>query len=355
MLADHQERGVDLGDFTREVETSTGVSAKELTSRGASEYDSLMRRVRGGESIEVGVEFEELRETLVRGALQQIEGLRNSGVIVESRPGFEGYTALMLSGDHMAMRYVTPGRQDIVEVLDRHREVVAEKSDQGFNRLLAVPSLAPVSVMVDAFMRRLQRASALGTLKGLGGEPFELIESGDNWRSLGRIFTEYERHQANYPAPTLSDGIDKYEQREQLRFRGWEFFLVQDPEVATTVTDDMFGTGQRTPLAAGWSAIDCINQLSVGGVYEHEVGYTPHVYFAHAMRELQRRQTVFDTKTETLLFGSVLSMPDGTTRVMRLSMTEKESGSKVIKPRIFASEPTREAPTAYGRTAVRLL
>lgn len=355
MQADQSGRSVDLGDFTREVESSTGVPAEQITSRGTQQEDELILSAKEHPSVESAPDFELLQKKLIGDVHSQLDVLRRSGIIV-SDAEYEGYNSLLLPGDNWAHCYPPPSDERLENLLEQYRDVVIDKSRQGFDRMIAVPALCPIGMLARAYIDRLEAVSDKGELIDCDGKHVALQRMSDLRGVFANLFSDYDAQSKYYPERFDEwDGLDLYELRVQPQLPGWELFMVQDPVTASDFPEVRYGMGDRTPLPIGWPATRCTEQLSRGGVYKHEVGYTPRLYFSHALQELDQRSIAFDTTTETLLFGASIRLASGHVNVARISTEQIEADSNIIRPMVITAEPFTTSVSACGRTAVRLI
>ena len=200
--------------------------------------------------------------------------------------------------------YPVPTHIEIAKWLkhEEQAEFLEKKREQGFTRLLLVPSKLPLSSFIKNYQDTIASHRKEGTLllsdgTKVTGPPYEGEEV--------RVWEEYENADSNgkliYTPKEFSrnhGGIVKGDIPE-----GWTVILTEDllnlPQEGKGETK-----GGRHQLETNKTPIEYLKLLQTTPPYKGEVGYTPETYIIDAITRLEECNQTTDDLTYSYLTGA---------------------------------------------------
>lgn len=191
-------------------------------------------------------------------------------------------------------RYAVPEFKDVKRLLTRHKKLVAQKSKQGFTRLLMTPFAMPVPRLIQVVSKTIKSQAKAGGLNDRKGNPIRI-------KTL-KPFWIWRRFKSVLETPRLvyfpqshhiddSKGLDK---RKAMRAKkvcaipGWSIGLVREPDSFNKKTP------QRPAFKKGLSPQEYFEAMR-DKAYVGETGWTLEDFLTDfILRLVQDKAMVFD-------------------------------------------------------------
>ena len=294
-------------DFTAAVAAETGVPAAELTRRADPVVDpddnllALAKAANAGRKAERGGDLPDILRPLADQYEDQVQKLLAIGC--ELRDGSLSFTGID------GQVYTLPDQEGIEKLLAEKADLLIEKSEQGFDRLLLVPFGMSIDHLAEQYEAALREAHANGRLCDVDGSQLDLNTEQPvyDWVEMrqadlnNEIVYDPKRFDDNHGGKTkaemLADGATP----------GWQILLVEDVErqgLGNNPRENAAQTvGDRPQLVTNHSSNDYLSKFGEEP-YQGEVGLTPEAYIALVLNELKEHGKVLDTETGTFLTGA---------------------------------------------------
>ena len=226
--------------------------------------------------------------------------LKEYGVLGEGN--LEGIVAI--TGD----RWVPPTAEELERLLAERADVLEQKIEQGFTKLIVVPFAGSLDRLAEKYGEALKEAHSKGTLLDSSGQPLELDTNEPVWiwdplknaDAKGELVYRPEEFGDNHNGMTKEEiiGVDGTP--------GWRLLLVEEGMSDIPKAGQGKTIGGRPQLECGKNSTEYLRILRDDPAYENEVGLTPEAYLALAMTELKENHRVLDDETYTALVDSYL-------------------------------------------------
>lgn len=198
--------------------------------------------------------------------------------------------------------YQMPTVEQVKERLEAYKEVVEQKAEQGFKKVLVVPFGLPLERLKEAYGHTIKEHKAAGTLKEADGSDLDLDQDTPVW-----VWDQY--NQADLPTTDKAKQIvynpkafDKNNHQGHTKAE----ILAADPSQAFQIllleeTPHIPRKGQatevggRTQLETDQTPREYLETLGKAGTnYAHETGLTLEAWLTHASLHLERTNQVLD-------------------------------------------------------------
>lgn len=299
-------------DFVREFEL--GKASGDLSGQELMDLKDVINALLKGDT-----EAARFREAVLPPQLKlkeqyesQVRVAWNSGLFEESLPGQveAGKTSLPFI-ERKGQKYPMPTWKEVQKILHKpeNREIIKEKSAQGFTQMLIVPFGYDLKTMCGKFKEKVRELDQTGLnadgssnpdkgIFGVGGEKVEFkrdddkypVYIWDSWTEEQMVYYPKQYDQQNHGGKTKEDAI---------KINGaWQICFVEDLEKMVVIpfqSDDQkdviggrkrmdrkgsFIKGQtETPRIMDFkAALDDEQKLVNPKSYQHEKGFTPEKY-----------------------------------------------------------------------------
>ena len=297
-------------DFTAAVAAETGVPAADLTGRAdpiVEADDNLLALAKAANEdrrAERGGDLPDILRPVADQYEAQVKVLTETGVI-----DFD-----VSAGRHRlhgidGLTYYLPDQEGIEKLLAEKADLLVEKAEQGFDRLLLVPFGMSIDHIAKQYEEALREAHTNDRLLDVDGSELDLNtdEPVYDWIEMRKadlnneIVYDPKRFDDNHGGKTktemLADGVTP----------GWQILLVEDVErqgLGNNPRENAAQTvGDRPQLPTNRSSNDYLSQFGEEP-YQGEVGLTPEAYLTLVLNQLKEHGKVLDTETGTFLTGA---------------------------------------------------
>ena len=227
---------------------------------------------------------------------EQVKALNETGVL-EILPESQDIGIVDLRGRECPI----PKYEEILaEITAENLELLQEKAEQGFNRLLLVPLGLPLNILTERYQRELLKHHREGTLLDTSGnkldldpdDPFYVWHEGyDNADINGNlVYFPQQFTQENHGGQT----------KDQLLKRGdaWQILLLEDLPDLPAKGGGTEKSG-RKQLEASQSSEQYLKKMQEEPPYQGEQGLTPEAWLTYAISQLHQKNIQIDDYDES--------------------------------------------------------
>jgi hypothetical protein len=247
---------------------------------------------------------------------EQVRTLNETGIL-ELLPKSQDIGIVDINGKEQPI----PTFEQILKSLDteEQREILKEKLEQGFTKLLMVPIGLPISIIIDRYKRLLIKKHEQGELKGTDNSKLDLDEKEPIY--LENPLSDQDIDSKLIYFPKQFDQKDHQGQtKQELISQGnnWQVILVEDS--ADIPAENKGKTIKaRKQLEANQSSERYLKTIQEDKFHQNEQGPTIESELIYAISELKNKnQTIDDWQGKgkvCRLFGNYLPKEGGSGRV----------------------------------------
>ena len=218
--------------------------------------------------------------------------------------------------ERTGQKYPMPGWKEVQKILRKpeNREIIKEKSAQGFTQMLLVPFGCDLQIMAQKFKTRVKELDEEGLnpdgssnpqkgIFGAGGEKVEFERDDDDNDSVNIWESWDESQMVYYPKKYDKKDHGGITKEDAIQINGaWQICFVEDLEKMAVIPEgaddqkDVIGGRRRMDRKGSFikaefkdnpnepriseykSAMDDKEKLTNPNAYEHEIGFTPEKY-----------------------------------------------------------------------------
>ena len=222
---------------------------------------------------------------------QQVKTLNETGII-ELLPKSQDIGIVDINGKEQPI----PTYEQILESLNNkeQREVIKEKQEQGFTKLLMIPMGLPVSVIIDRYRRLIKSKHEQGNLESTDNEKLELDEETPIYLENPLSDPDIDSQLIYFPEQfNKQDHKGKTKQELIKQNQSWQVMLIEDmPDIPAENKGKTIKN--RKQLEANKSPINYLKTTKEQPQYKHEQGPTMESELTYAITQLKEKNQVID-------------------------------------------------------------
>jgi hypothetical protein len=250
--------------------------------------------------------FEQQREALVEKLKlreqyeTQFKTLNETGVL-ELLPGSQEIGIVDIKGQECPI----PKYEEILaKITPEQLELLEQKAEQGFTKLLLVPFGLPLNVLTERYKQELLKHDADGTLLATDGtklkldqkEPFHLLGSYQNGDINGELVYDPREFIKKHQGRTKEELI--------IERGSWQISLIEDSTDLLTIGQGKTIAG-RPQFEANKTPRDFLRLIQTDPQYLGEKGFYPECWIILAITTLHQKKQVIETGGKScFLLGS---------------------------------------------------
>jgi hypothetical protein len=250
--------------------------------------------------------FETLLSTLKNQWEDNVRALVTTGILET----FEDSYSLGIRGLD-GLQYPVPEPEEIQARLEAKREILDQKLEQGFTKLLLVPFGIPLSKLTLRFKQLIERKFQEGKLISTDGTKLPLDTANplyqyEEWTE-DKIFYDIQKYdKQNHGGKTKTEILS-------IPNSAWQILLIQ-PELEIPAKNQGSTKANRKQLEAGLSPEDCLKLIQTDPNYQNETGLSPEAEVTLMLQTLENTDQVINdfqghgkiTRCFTSMFASGL-------------------------------------------------
>lgn len=203
-----------------------------------------------------------------------------------------------------------PDLGQLQQVVEKHKDLIAEKAAQGFTRLLYVPEAVAPDVLAAHLSHSLSSHHAAKNLHDAYGNPVLLSDS-----TAHKLVDDIPYLPSHIRHPKSFNRVRHGGQKIKAgslspdsEIPGWKIMLVKDMPELPEKPRDIVTMGkpgaQRPEFIPGLPPKYYLRLMQSDARYRGELGFTIETYLMFAISQIERTGTVPDVNGKTLLLGS---------------------------------------------------
>lgn len=182
----------------------------------------------------------------------------------------------------------------LANITPENLELLEQKAEQGFTKLLLVPIGLPLNILTERYKQTLLQHDTEGTLLSTDGTKLEL-----NREDPLYIWEDY--HQADiegklvyFPTQFTKENHQGQTKDEFINQQGaWQVLLIEDlPDLPGEGQGQVIG--ERKQLEANQTSTQYLKKMQEDPQYQSEQGFTPEAWLTLAITELQTKKRQID-------------------------------------------------------------
>jgi hypothetical protein len=222
---------------------------------------------------------------------EQVRTLNETGII-ELLPKAQDIGIVDINGKEQPI----PTFEQILKSLDtkEQQEMIKEKLEQGFTKLLMVPMGLPISVIIDRYKRLLIKKHEEGKLLSTDNEKLELDEEEPIW-----LADEFKGPEADDKLIYFPEQFNQQDHQGQTKQellqenQSWQVILIEDlADIPAQGKGNI--VGDRKQLEANQSSEQYLKTIQIDKAHQHEQGPTIESELIYAITELKNKNQVID-------------------------------------------------------------
>lgn len=187
--------------------------------------------------------------------------------------------------------YPVPEPEEIQARLEANREMLDQKLEQGFTKLLLVPFGLPLSKLTLRFKQLIERKFQEGKLTSTDGTKLDLdtnqpLYQYEEWTEDKLFYNIQKFDTKDHGGHTKTEILSTPNQ-------GWQILLIE-PDLEIPAKGNGQTKANRKQLEAGLSALDCLKLTQTDPNYQNETGFTPEAEVTLMLQMLQNDNQVIN-------------------------------------------------------------
>ncbi len=190
--------------------------------------------------------------------------------------------------------YPVPSYEEIKERLEKRKEELEPKMNQGFTKILLVPMAMPLDTLIEKLKQRLVAHKKEGKLFNTDGKPVELNTENPMW-----VWNEYAKADKEgklvyYPKSFEKNNHGGKTKKEIIdEGSSWRVSLVEDlPDLPAENSGKSMGG--RKQLETNKTASTYLKLLQTDKQYNQEDGFTPEEWLTYFLSHLEAKNQIID-------------------------------------------------------------
>ena len=298
ILSEKKEEALDLVAKINELKSS---------AKTKEDYQQLTKLYQELEKIFEGGEGQELEPWLAEQYQSQIDILESRAIIYELKPGERELGFKGIDGKE----YPVPTQKEIAELIEKNKELIEKKKEQGFTKLLLVPFGMKIDDLAKKYGELIIEHFKDGNLQNSEGKRIEDLRKqgeGDNpindatgssehyplWKWDQYTNADVDGKLVYYPESFDKNNHHGRNKTEVLKeLGGWNIVLIEDmPDIPRQGKGKT--VGDRKQLEANSTPKEYLQVLANDKIYQNESGMIPEDQLMYAITYLEENQRIMD-------------------------------------------------------------